>query len=415
MNTASPLSFEKSMELFKRASRVVPGGIFGHTTPAMLVPGAFPYYAIGGEGCRYRDPDGNEYLDYLCGYGPNILGYRHEEVDEAAREAESGGRCFNHPAPIMVELAEFLVDRVDFAEWVVFGKNGSDMTTWAVSVAREKTGRKKVLRARESYHGVDPWCTPGQGGVISEDRAHVHTFDWNDPESLEAWFKKHPNEIAAVILTPVHQPLFKAAQLPGEGFFAAVRKVCDRYGALLILDDIRAGFRLHEKGSHAYLGVSPDIICFCKALANGYSISAALGTEDLRRTSERVFLTGSYWNNPGPMAAALTCLKVIQRDDVTAKIQALGDALANGLAEKAGEYGFSFECTGPTSMPYFVFADDPDQYLNQRFCAGLIQKGIFLHPHHNGFLSGAHTGEDINLTVAAAGEVWDEMRSEKRP
>ena len=400
------------MELFQRASRVIPGGIFGHTAPAMLVPKAFPYYAVSGEGCRYRDPDGNEFLDFLCGYGPNILGYRHPEVDEAVQKAEAAGRCFNHPTPVMVDLADYLVDMVDFAEWVVFGKNGSDMTTWAISVAREKTGRKKVLRARESYHGVDPWCTPGQGGIIAEDRAHIHTFNWNDLESLEKLFKEFPNEVATVILTPVHQPLFKEAQMPDPGFFVSVRNLCDRYGALLILDDIRAGFRLHEDGSHAYLGVSPDMICFCKALANGYSISATLGTGELRRSSERVFLTGSYWNNPGPMAAALACLQIIHRDGVTDHIQKLGDYLAEGLKNKAADFGYTFYCTGPTSMPYFVFAGDPDQYLNQRFCSGLVQKGIFLHPHHNGFISGAHTMKDMEDMIQSSGEVWAEMREE---
>ena len=172
--------FPKSMALFERARRVIPAGIYGHTTPAQLVPTEFPYYAARAEGCRYWDADGREYLDFLCSYGPIVLGYRHPEVEEAAERQRREGDCFNHPTALMVELAERLVSLVDFAAWCVFGKNGSDMTTWAVQVAREFTGRKKVLRARQSYHGSHAWCTPGHGGLIEEDRMHVHDFVWND-------------------------------------------------------------------------------------------------------------------------------------------------------------------------------------------------------------------------------------------
>ncbi|HWF17709.1 MAG TPA: aminotransferase class III-fold pyridoxal phosphate-dependent enzyme, partial [Verrucomicrobiae bacterium] len=166
--------FPKSMEWFERASRVIPCGIYGHAAPAAAVPLEFPYYAARAEGCRYWDVDGREYLDFLCSYGPVVLGHHHPEVEEAAERQRKLGDCFNHPTPVMVELCERLVELVDFADWAVLGKNGSDMTTWAVQLAREFTGRKKILRARQSYHGSHPWCTPGHGGLIEEDRIHVH-------------------------------------------------------------------------------------------------------------------------------------------------------------------------------------------------------------------------------------------------
>lgn len=139
--------FPNSMALFERARRVIPAGIYGHTTPAQLVPKEFPYYATRAEGCRYWDADGNEYLDFLCSYGPIVLGHKHPEIEEAAERQRRAGDCFNHPTALMVELAERLASLVDFADWCVFGKNGSDMTTWAVQVAREFTGRKNFARA----------------------------------------------------------------------------------------------------------------------------------------------------------------------------------------------------------------------------------------------------------------------------
>src|SRR5580658_9247133 len=164
---SNPDRFRRSRELFDRAARVIPCGIYGHTSPAAMVPGAFPSYAQRAQGSRYWDVDGNEYIDFMCGYGPVVLGHQQPQVEEAANRAQRDALCLNHPGPIMVELAEYLVSLVDFSAWTVFGKNGSDMTTWAVQVAREHTGRRKILKVTEAYHGMDPWCTPGHAGLIA--------------------------------------------------------------------------------------------------------------------------------------------------------------------------------------------------------------------------------------------------------
>ena len=310
------MKLEHSRRLFERARQVVPGGIYGHATPALVVPGASPYYAHRAEGARYWDVDGNEYIDLMCAYGPVVLGYRHAGVEAAAQRQAALGDCLNHPAAVMVELAERLVSLVDFAAWAVFGKNGSDMTTWCVQVAREHTRRKKILCVEGAYHGVDAWCTPGHGGLIEEDRAHVHRFRWNDAASFDAALARYRDQVAAVVVTPYHHPLFAPSELPAPGFMAHIQSQCARHGAVLILDDIRAGFRLHLGGSHRCLRrSSPIMICFSKAMANGYPISAAAGKAHLRRAAERVFLTGSYWNSAVPMAAALETLATLERED----------------------------------------------------------------------------------------------------
>ncbi len=184
--------YTKSNELFARAAKVIPGGIYGHASPAISLPGASPYYAARAEGCRYWDVDGNEFIDFMCGYGPIILGYNHPEVEEAAARQARDGNCFNHPTPLMVELAERLVSLVDFASWSVFGKNGADMTTWCTQVAREHTGAKKILKVAGAYHGSHPWCSPGHGGWIEEDRVARAQFSVERSGGLSRSREKAP-------------------------------------------------------------------------------------------------------------------------------------------------------------------------------------------------------------------------------
>lgn len=404
--------FVKSYELFQRAQQVIPCGIYGHAAPALMVAGKFPYYTKGANGSRYRDVDNNEYIDWMCGYGPVVLGHQHPVVEAAALKAQHQVLCSNHPTELMIELAEYLVNLVDFAEWSVFGKNGSDMTTWAIQVAREYTKHKKILKVKDSYHGIDPWCTPGHAGVIQEDRLHIHEFIWNDLNSFEHQVKQWRNQIAAVILTPFHHPPFANSELPQAGFLTSIEAICRREGIILILDDVRAGFRLHHGGSHRYFNFKPDLICFCKAIANGHPLSAALGRKELRVAASRVFLTGSYWNSQVPMAAALACLKTLEQHNAIEKMQTIGAKLMQGLVQLAYEYGFEIIASGPSSLPFAMFANDPGLHLQQQFCSQMIARGIFLHPHHNWFVSYAHTDVDIDATMDAAKIVMASMQEQ---
>ncbi len=408
--------FPRSRALFERAAAVIPCGIYGHTAPAAALPGAFPYYAARAQGSRYWDVDGHEYIDYLCGYGPVILGHQHPEVEEAAARQQREALCVNHPGPIMVELAEYLVSQVSFSAWGVFGKNGSDMTTWAVQVAREHTRRRKVLKVAGAYHGIDPWCTPGHAGLIEEDRAHIHEFRWNDLDSFESRLREFRGDIAAVILTPFHHPAFGASEMPKPEFWPTIEAACRREGIVLILDDIRAGFRLDLGGSHTVFGFEPDLICFCKALANGHALSATLGRHELRVAASKVFLAGSYWNSPPAMAAALACLKILKRDDAVSHLRLLGTRLMDGLVAAGARQGYEVIASGPPAVPFLTFAEDPDLRRRQRFCAEVTRRGALFHPHHNWFLSTAHTALDIDETLRIADEAFALLReSEPQP
>jgi glutamate-1-semialdehyde 2,1-aminomutase len=405
------LNFSKSQSLFRRAAAVIPGGIYGHTTPAATVPGAVPYFAAQGHGCRYSDVDGNEFIDFMGGYGPLVLGYHHPEVEAAADAARRLGAAFNHPTSLMVELAEKLTARIDFADWAVFAKNGADLTNWAIMVAREVTGRPKILKIRGAYHGTAAWCTPGHGGLIPEDRAHIRDFPFNDVAALEALFTTHSGQVAGLILTPFHHPAFADSELPTPEFVATANRLCREHGALLILDDVRCGFRLSGNGSHSVYGYTPDLAIYCKALANGHPISACVGRTVHKAAASRVFLTGSYWNDPAPMAAALATLDVIARDQIPQRLALLGQRFVDGFLALGQKHELPLIASGPPSMPYVRVADDPSFIRTQALCAAAVAQGVFLHPHHNWFISAAHSPADINDALGRLDRAFAVVRS----
>ncbi len=171
--------------LRRRAQKVIPGGLWGHMDAARL-PEGYPQYFAQAEGCRLTDADGRTFVDLMCAWGPIVLGHRHSVVEAAARGQQALGDCMNGPGPILVDLAELLVEMVPHADWCQFGKNGTDVTTACVTIARAATERRKVLVARGAYHGAVPWCSPSVAGATAEDRAHLLHFDYNDSDSLDA-------------------------------------------------------------------------------------------------------------------------------------------------------------------------------------------------------------------------------------
>jgi len=399
---ASPYTFDRSIEWFERATKVIPCGIYGHHSPAIRTPGATPYYAVRAEGSRFWDVDGNEYVDWLCAYGPMLLGYNHPKVEAAARRQQELGDCLSAPNPVMVELAERLVELTPFADWFVFGKNGSDMTTWAIQVARAHTGRDKVILARGAYHGKDPWCTPGHAGLTHGDRESILTFRWNDLNGLRTLVERHRGTVAAVILTPYHFPNWWDSEMPAEGFWSGVRKLCDDEGIVLVLDDVRTCFRLHMGGSGEYFGVRPDLGAYCKAISNGYPLSACGGRSELKTAASKVFLTGSYWFSAVPMAAAMATLTELEACDGIARMFETGQRLCEGLTDCAASHGLQLTCSGHPAMPFVRFTNDPDLYRSQVWCAEMTRRGIFVHPHHNWFVSTAHTQDDVKRTLDVA-------------
>ena len=405
-----PNRYAESEALLARAQRVVPGGVYGHQSPRMVVQGAYPYFFERAEGCRIWDVDGNEYIDLMCSYGPIVLGHRHPRVEEAVRQQLQRGDCFNAPTRLWVELAEHLVGITPFADWAAFAKNGSDVCTWAVEVAREHTGRRKVLKAEGAYHGAHAWCTPVPAGVTPEDTANVLTFTYNDLDSLRRIVATRAEEIAAVILSPFRHDAFHDQELPVEGFLSGIRQLCDAHGIVLILDDVRAGFRLHLGGSGERFGLRPDLACYAKALANGYPLSACVGRAALQAAAERVYFTGSYFTSAVPMAAALACLRELEVSAGIAHMDRIGRLLQRGLESQAASHGFEIVYSGPPAIPFMSFKNDLKFGFSRAFAAACAAGGVYLAPYHNWFVSAAHEEKDIERVLQVTDEAFAGLR-----
>jgi glutamate-1-semialdehyde 2,1-aminomutase len=396
------------VDLRARAARVVPGGVYGHVSTALMPPGT-PQFFQRAKGARLWDCDGNEFIDYTCAYGPNLLGYGDPRVEAAAERQRQLGDTMTGPAPVFVELAEKFVAMVTHADWVMFAKNGTDTTTAALTIARAHTSRRRVLVAAGSYHGAAPWCTPITTGVLPEERAYRQTYTYNDVESLERAVADAGGDLAAIFATPFKHDVFTDQQLPTPEYARRCRELCDKTGALLVVDDIRAGFRLARDCSWSLIAVEPDLSCWSKAIANGYPIAALLGAEKFREAASHVFLTGSFWFSAVPMAAALATLEVVSTTQCLERTVALGKTLRDGLDEAAAAHGFTLGQTGPVQMPLILFKNDPDLRLGVAFCGAMLQRGIYFHPWHNMFLCGAMTASDIEQTVAAADDAFAEV------
>lgn len=399
----------ESEALLARAQRVVPGGVYGHQSPRMVVAGAHPYFFERAEGSRVWDVDGNEYIDLMCSYGPIVLGHRHPKVEAAVREQMQRGDCFNAPTRLWVELAERLVDITPFADWAAFAKNGSDVCTWAVEVAREFTGRRKVVKAEGAYHGAHAWCTPAPAGVTPEDTANVLTFQYNDLDGLHAVVDAHADDVAAIIVSPFRHDAFHDQELPVEGFLPGIRRLCDQRGIVFVLDDVRAGFRLHLGGSGERFGVRPDLACYAKALANGYPLSACLGREPLKAAAERVYFTGSYFTSAVPMAAALACLKELETSGAIAHMERMGLLLQRGMEAQAASHKIGIVYSGPPPLPFMSFKDDLKFARSRRFAAACAEGGVYLAPYHNWFVSAAHTESDMARILEVTDEAFAQL------
>ncbi|MDC7239728.1 MAG: aminotransferase class III-fold pyridoxal phosphate-dependent enzyme, partial [Spirochaetales bacterium] len=274
-------SYTKSMDLFQRALKVLPAGIPGHQGPvqSQFIPTtAYPLYADRVKDSYFWDLDGNKFIDYMCAYGPNVLGYNNDVVEAAAREQYEKGNCMALPGRKQVEFAELLVDTIEMADWAFFMKNGGDATGFARLIAHAATGREKVIMVEGGYHGVAPWTqSVTHAGITDGDVGNNLTVPWNDTAAVERLVKKYPRRIAAFIATPYDHRVFADNVLPAEGYWQKIRKICDENGIVLIIDDVRCGFRLDLGGSARYFGFEPDLACYCKALANGYPVSAVVG------------------------------------------------------------------------------------------------------------------------------------------
>lgn len=404
----------KSDEWYDRATKVIPAGVYGHLGPAegQFIPvNRWPRFSEKAKGTYFWDVDGNKYIDYMCAYGPNVLGYGDEDVDAAAIEQIKLGNCTTSPSKIMVECAELLVDTVATADWAFFAKNGNDATQGAILTARAHTHRKKLIFFNNFYHGVSPMVQKiDYPGVTPEDVANNLYARWDDIEGLKKIIAENDGEIAALIAQPYNHGNFLDNSFPKEGFWQEVRKLCTENGIVLIVDDVRCGFRLDLAGSDHFFGFEADIICFCKALANGYNMSAFCGKEFLKNAASSLSYTGSYWMSAVPFAACIACINKLKAIDAPKLFKELGTELTDGLVAAGKEHGFDLVVSGAPALFYLRIANDDSLLLHQDWIAECVNRGVFFASHHNHFINAALTHEDINRTIEVAEDAFKAVK-----
>ncbi|GAA3634236.1 aminotransferase class III-fold pyridoxal phosphate-dependent enzyme [Kineosporia mesophila] len=411
-------TYEASRKAFERALQVIPSGVYGHLGPVngcFIPQSAFPLFSARAEGTRFWDVDGNEYIDYMCGYGPNVLGYGDPDVKAAADRQALLEDVVSLPSSVMVDFAELLVDTVASADWAFFAKNGGDATTLAVMTARAATLRKKIVFIKGYYHGSAAWTQKlDYPGVLEEDVVHNLYVPFNDLAALEKVLAENEGAVAGLIAQPYMHGNFADNVLPAQGYWQAVRALCDKYGIVLIVDDVRAGFRLDLAGSDHFYGFRADLICFCKALANGYNVSALCGRDSLKDVVGSLSYTGSYWMSAVPFAAGIATITKLREIDAPALFSRLGTELTTGLATAASDHGFSLVASGEPALFYLRLADDDSLMLHQEWVAECVRRGVFISSHHNHFINAALTSDDIAHTLEVAHEAFGVVR-ERHP
>ncbi|MBL4766367.1 MAG: aminotransferase class III-fold pyridoxal phosphate-dependent enzyme [Rhodobacteraceae bacterium] len=400
---------EVDTNLQDRALAVIPNGMFGHQSLTRM-PDGYPQFFSKSQGTRLWDTKGKSYIDFMSAYGPNLLGYGHPDVEAAMREQMARGDTMTGPAPVMVDLAEALVSMIGHADWAMFCKNGSDVTSMALMVARAHTGRRKILVARKAYHGTHLWTAPNPVGTVVEDRAHVVFFDYNDLGALEEAARQVGDDLAGVFVTSFRHDIAEDQADLDADYARGVRRICDSYGALLIVDEIRAGFRLSRNGSWDGVGVAPDLSCWGKVLGNGQPISALLGSDVCRTAAGEIFVTGSFWFSAVPMAAALETLRIVRESDYLERLQDVGQYFRDTLCAQAKDHGFALRHTGPATMPMVLFQDDPQALYGRHWCRIAMQNGVWLSPYHNMFINGAMARGDIDEALKATDVAFADLK-----
>jgi glutamate-1-semialdehyde aminotransferase len=416
MFDAPKLNLTNNMAEFERGKKCTPGGVLGIRRPYNFVEGEYPIYFDHGKGGSITDIDGNEYLDFLCAYGPIIIGHREEEIDNAAiDQIRKKGFCFSLTQKIQNDLSEKLSKIIKCAETTVFTKTGSDATTLAIRVARGYTGRNKIIRC--GYHGWHDWCVEVKGGIPEKLYEDTLEFHYNKIEELEELLKKHGDDTAAIIITPIGHPLGAQCEYPKEGFLQGVRELADKYSAVLIFDEIRTGFRIHLGGAQTLYNVTPDLATFGKAVANGYAISACVGKQEIMKKIEKeVFVSSTFFPNSIAYAAALKTLEFIEKYNVLEDIKAKGEWFNQKLKEICAGHKVETETSPIPQMPFITFkknADKTYKAMRQDFYTQLIRRKVFLQPYHHGYICYRHSEADLNYTLKAIDEALSYVDEKK--
>lgn len=410
MSDSTIRSYAKSAEMLERALRVIPLGAQTFSKSHTQFPrGAAPFFIDRSQGSRAWDVDGNEYIDFNNALCAVTLGHCDPDVSAAVANQLTRGTIFTLSNVAEIEVAERIVDLVPCAEMVRFGKNGSDTTAGAIRAARAFTGRDHVAVC--GYHGWQDWyigSTARNRGVPQATRALTHGFQYNDLDSLKAVLEANPGGFAAVILEPMN------VAWPEDGFLQGVVDLAHEHGALAVFDETITGFRFAKGGAQELFGVTPDLACFGKGLANGYPLSAVAGRADVMREYEEVFFSFTMGGELLSLAAAKAAIDKLDREDVPAALKRQGERLIAGVEARIAEHGCSefLAIVGHPSWTFLVITEQPDAdgwELKTLFLQEVLTRGILTIGSH--VLSYAHSDADIDRLLAVYDEVFPILSS----
>ena len=417
---------KQSRILFEKAKKYIPGGVNSPVRAGKAV-GIDPPFISKANGCRIWDADGNEYIDYVCSWGPMILGHAHPEIVHALEERVRLGTSYGAPTELEAEMAEIIIEMVPSMEMVRMVNSGTEATMSAIRLARGYTGREKIIKFDGCYHGhadsllvsagsgVATLGIPGSPGVPHDLARHTISLPFNNLESVAQAFRKFGPEIAAVIVEPV--PGNMGVIVPDGIFLEELRKMTREAGSLLIFDEVISGFRVAPGGAQELYDIMPDLTCLGKIIGGGLPVGAYGGRNEImiRMAPEGdVYQAGTLSGNPLAMAAGLATLKILKERAPYEELEKKGDMLFSGLKQGAQDAGVQVNINRVGSMGSLFFSAEPvtdfatakasDENLFRRYFRSMLEQGIYLapSPFEATFLSTAHSEEFVQKTIECA-------------
>ncbi|OMF85515.1 glutamate-1-semialdehyde-2,1-aminomutase [Paenibacillus sp. FSL R7-0337] len=414
---------EASRTAFEEAKQYIPGGV-NSPVRAFKSVGLTPVYVERGEGSRIYDIDGNSFIDYVCSWGPLIMGHAHPEVVKALQETAARGTSFGAPTLMETVMAKTVVERVASVDIVRMVNSGTEATMSAIRLARGYTGRSKILKFEGSYHGhadsllikagsgVATLGLPDSPGVPEGVAVNTITVPYNDLDGVKTAFERYGNEIAAIIVEPIAGNMGVVPPLPG--FLEGLRKVTTGYGALLIFDEVMTGFRVDRGCAQGLFGMDPDLTCFGKVIGGGLPVGAYGGKREIMEQiapSGPIYQAGTLSGNPLAMAAGYSTLALLT-PEVYTRLESLGARLEAGLKRNAQETGIPLTINRVGSMVCPFFTEEPvinfetaktsNLELFKRYFGKMLDQGISVPPSQfeGMFVSAAHSEQDIDDTIA---------------